>query len=122
MHEMSIVEALLEAVEKETRAYPEARVSVLRVRVGQLRQVVPAMLEFNFQAVVPGTPLAGARLEIESVPARARCRECQAEFAVEENWFECPTCHSANGQLLAGDEMTLVTIEMENVPASASIS
>ncbi len=113
MHEMSIVEALLEAVGSELRAHPGARVRAVCVRVGQLRLVEPSMLEFCYDVAVPGTPLEGSRLEIQQVDASARCDVCSLEFAVEENWFECPRCHSAGTRLLTGQELDLVGIELE---------
>ena len=115
MHEMSIVEALLEAVQRACADAMrcEARVLAVHVRVGQLRQVVPETLQFCYEAATRDTVLAGSQLEIEKVPATARCRECRAEFAVEENWFECPRCQSAGAELLTGRELDLISIELE---------
>ncbi len=113
MHEMSIVESLVESVQQETRAYPGARVATVRVRVGKLRLVVPEVMETCYAAATLDTPLAGSRLELEQVAATARCPQCQNEFAVEEQWFECPKCHAAGGELLTGQELDLVNIELE---------
>jgi hydrogenase nickel incorporation protein HypA/HybF len=118
MHEVAIVEALIEAVRGELRAYPGATVTKVRVRVGALRQVVPGVMTFCFNAAIRDTNLAGASLEVEEVPARARCPQCRAEFAVEENWFECPHCATAGSDLLAGNELDLTGIELaEACPA-----
>lgn len=108
MHEMSIVEALLDEVNAQGRAHPGARIVAVRVRIGALRQVVPETLEFCWHAVSPDV-----RLEIEPVAARARCRTCRAEFAVEEDWFECPRCQLVGAELLSGKELDLMSIEME---------
>ena len=116
MHEMSIVAALLERVENELCAHPRGRVRAVRVRVGCLRQVEPGTLQFCFDAAVMGTSLADSHLQIEVVEARARCMECEHEFAVEDNWFECPRCHSLNGRLLTGNELLLTGIEIEAEP------
>ena len=113
MHEMSIVEALLEAVQREIRAHASARVIAVRVRIGRLRQVVPKTLKFCYQAGVRDTPLDGSRLDIEEVASTARCAQCQAEFAVEEDWFECPRCQSVGAELLTGRELDLMSIELE---------
>jgi hydrogenase nickel incorporation protein HypA/HybF len=113
MHEMSLVEGLLQAVRGELRAYPEARVRAVRVRVGQLRQVEPAVLEFCYDAAVRETPLAGSRLEIQTVAAAAICDSCGLEFQVGEHWFECPSCHSSGARVLAGDEVLLTGIDLE---------
>ena len=114
MHEMSIVESLLQSVETEIRRYPGARVQTVRVQLGQLRLVQPLMLQLCYEAAVQGTPLAGSQLEIESINASARCRVCSLTFPVDESWFECPRCHSTDAQLLAGDELLLANIVLEN--------
>ena len=112
MHEMSIVEALLETVCRELRAHPDARVRTLCIRIGRLRQVEPDMLRFCYEAAAQGTQLADSHLEIEQLVARARCDICSLEFEVEENWFECPRCHTARAQLIAGRELDLMSIEL----------
>jgi hydrogenase nickel incorporation protein HypA/HybF len=115
MHEMSIIEALLETVRGELRAHPGARVKTVRLRVGQLRQIEPHTLEFCYDAAVRGTPLVDSRLEIQPVAASARCDVCSLEFPVEESWFECPRCRSAGARLLQGDELLLTSLEIEDV-------
>jgi hydrogenase nickel incorporation protein HypA/HybF len=120
---MSIVEALMEAVQLESRVHSGApastpggaRVLAVHVRVGKLRQVVPETLQFCYEAATRDTALAGSRLVIEAVPATARCRECRAEFAVEENWFECPRCQTVGAELLTGQELDLTSIELEEL-------
>jgi len=121
MHEMSIIESLVEAVQQELRAYPAAAVLAVRVRVGALRQVVPESLELCFAAATRDTPLAGARLELEQVAATARCPQCRHEFAVEERWFECPKCQSVGGELLTGQELNLINIELEETGAAVPV-
>jgi hydrogenase nickel incorporation protein HypA/HybF len=113
MHEFSLVEALVEAVGAELKSRPGARPRAVRIRVGELRQVEPSTMEFCWEAATQDTPLAGARLQIERVDARARCPRCRSEFAVRENWFECPSCRALGGELLAGRELSLVAIELD---------
>jgi hydrogenase nickel incorporation protein HypA/HybF len=114
MHELSIVEALLDAVREALRPYPDAQVQTVRVRVGALRQVVPDILTFCFTAGTRDSDLASASLELEEVPARARCRQCQHNFPVDDNWFECPRCHATDGALVTGNELELTSLELED--------
>ena len=120
MHEMSIVCELLDVVRRELAVYPDAHVRTVRVRIGSLRQVVPDMLQFAYEAASCGTDLDGSQIEIESVPAVARCDVCSLQFAVEENWFECPRCQSARGRLIAGSELELVDLDIEQPQANAA--
>jgi hydrogenase nickel incorporation protein HypA/HybF len=109
---MSIVTALLDAVRKEVRAHADRAVLTVRVRVGALRLVVPDIMQNCYAAATRDTALAGSRLELEEVPARARCHQCHTEFPVEDNWFQCPACTAADGELLAGNELDLTGIEL----------
>ena len=117
MHELSIAEELANVIRSELCAHPGARVTTAYVRVGALRLIEPLMLEFCFEVMTRNTSLAGARLCIEPVEAAARCRKCSLEFAVEDKWFECPRCHEGDGDLLRGDDLLLVGLDIEAKPS-----
>ena len=114
MHELSIAEDLVRAIGGELRRYPNTRLKSALVRVGALRLIEPTTLERCFEAAVSDSPLAGAQLRVEQVKASARCRKCCLEFAVEDRWFECPRCGETGSELLRGDELQLVSLELEN--------
>jgi len=113
MHELSIVEELVRAIREELSRRPQARLKSVLVRVGTLRLIEPATLQCCFEAATADTPLAGAQLRLEPVEARARCRACRLEFAVKDQWFECPHCGDTGSELLRGDELQLVSLEIE---------
>ena len=120
MHELSIAEELASVIRKELCAHPGAHVNTAYVRIGTLRLIEPVMLDFCFEVLTRNTPLAGARLCIERVEATARCRKCSLEFAVEDKWFECPRCHEGDGDLLRGDDLLLVGLDIETNPNPTS--
>lgn len=97
----------------QARQAGASRVHVIRLRIGALSGVVPDALEFAFEALAPGTPAAGARLVIEHVPARFWCGTCAREFESDDLLAECPGCHSASGELRAGREMELASLEID---------
>ena len=79
MHELSIVQALLDtALEHAERAHAHAICS-LRVQVGALSGIDPESLAFAFDIASGGTPAKGAELHVQIVPPRARCQVCGAE-------------------------------------------
>ena len=80
MHELGIVQGLVEAVSERVGA--QARVTEVHLRVGRLSGVLPDAMRFCFDVVAAGTPLEGARLDIEEPDGLARCRACGAEFDV----------------------------------------
>ncbi len=113
MHELSIAEALVKAVKREIGARPLGAVKAIHVQVGQLRLIEPVTLRTCYEATARENGLYGSRLDIETVPARAQCQECGERFAVDEPAFLCPHCDSADVELLAGKELTLTEIELE---------
>lgn len=89
------------------------RVTALRLRIGALSGVVPAAMQFAWEVVRRDTPLAAARLEIETVGAACWCATCRAEFASGEFLSECPRCHDLSGDLRRGRELEIAAVELE---------
>ncbi len=73
MHELSIGSAIVDTAVRHAAGRQVTRVTV---RIGRLRQVVPASLTFCFGLVARDTVCDGAVLELEVVRARLRCEEC----------------------------------------------
>jgi hydrogenase nickel incorporation protein HypA/HybF len=111
MHEYSLVQALLERVEREARSRSATAVHRLRLRVGELAGVEPALFESAYAMCREGTLCANAELVLEPVPVRWACGACGREIATG-SVLSCSAC-GAPGRLLAGDEIVLQTIEME---------
>ena len=87
MHELSITRSIVEACSERARG---ARVLRVTLEVGTLSCIMPDALRFCFDVCTRGTPLDGSRLEIFSVPGRARCRECGAELELKSLLDACP--------------------------------
>jgi hydrogenase nickel incorporation protein HypA/HybF len=109
MHELSLSSAIVNTVAKHARGRP---VSVVSLRVGALRQVVPDTLGFYFEFVARDTVCAGARLEQELVPARLRCGACEREWELDLPLFVCEGCGRA-AEVVAGNEFEVESIEVE---------
>ena len=116
MHELSLSSAIVNTVVKHAEG---RRVTVVSVRVGQLRQVVPDTLEFYFGFVARDTVCEGARLEQELVPAALRCGDCDHTWEVDFPVFRCPACGSAGADIETGDEFEVESIEVEEAECIA---
>jgi hydrogenase nickel incorporation protein HypA/HybF len=111
MHELSLADAIVSALLKMCEDEAWGRVKKVRLRVGALRQVFPEMLEFAFSTVVKDTALSGALLEIEEIPLEWRCLECGNRW--REDSGVCPLCGSFNRETLAGMELEIHSVEVE---------
>ena len=116
MHELSLSSAVVNTVVKHADDRP---VSVVTMRIGRLRQVVPDTLEFYFGFVARGTVCEGARLEQEVVAARLRCGACEREWEIDFPDFRCPTCGRADVEVIAGNEFEVESIEVEEAACTA---
>ena len=117
MHELSLSSAIVNTVVKHAQGRP---VSVVSMRIGALRQVVPDTLDFYFGFVAEGTVCEGARLEQELLPARLRCAVCTREWEIELPIFMCPNCGaSGRVEVASGDEFEVESIEVEEAECIA---
>jgi hydrogenase nickel incorporation protein HypA/HybF len=112
VHELSLSSAIVNTVVKHADG---RRVSVVNLRVGHLRQVVPDSLEFYFEFVARDTVCEGARLEQELVPAALRCGACAAGWEMDLPFFRCPECGSGEVTVESGNEFEVESIEVEEV-------
>jgi len=110
MHELSLSGAVVNTVVKHAGSRP---VSLISLRVGRLRQVVPETLDFYFEFVARGTVCEGARLEQEIVEASLRCNPCAREWEIEIPAFRCPTCGGSDVAVATGEEFEVESIEVE---------
>ncbi len=115
MHELSIATSILDAVETEAEKHPEARFTVVGLRIGEVSGVDIDSLTFGWEAITKDSRWEGLKLAIEQVPRRNRCRECCHEFAVRDYEIQCPRCNSLATENLGGDEMDLAYIEAEEL-------
>jgi hydrogenase nickel incorporation protein HypA/HybF len=113
MHELSIMESALSLALERTQTAGGNRVYVIRLRIGALSGVAPDALQFAFDTLVAGTPAEGAELQIDEVPARFWCAACGHEFQAEDMLGECPDCHQPSGDVRAGRELELASMEIE---------
>jgi hydrogenase nickel incorporation protein HypA/HybF len=117
MHELSLSGAIVNTVVKHAEGRP---VSLVSLRVGALRQVVPDTLEFYFEFVSKGTVCEGARLEQELIPALLHCAGCEREWTIDMPIFMCPTCGSAGRvEVASGEEFEVESIEVEETECIA---
>jgi hydrogenase nickel incorporation protein HypA/HybF len=115
MHEMGIA---MEIVRIATSSIPDTieniRVKSVNLKIGKMAAVVPESLSFCFDIATKETPLSGAKLNIEEIPAVARCKLCDNEWSVSGLTFNCTSCNSGSIDILSGRELEIVSIDVED--------
>jgi hydrogenase nickel incorporation protein HypA/HybF len=110
MHELSVASALIDTALRHAEDRP---VSTVAVRVGALRQVVPESLRFYWEIVSRDTVCEGATLTLEEIALELACEDCGRRWSPEIPAFRCPDCHSVAVTALAGEELDVEYIEVE---------
>jgi hydrogenase nickel incorporation protein HypA/HybF len=117
MHELSIVQSLLAVIEDEMAKHGKEKLLGVKVMHGRLAAVVPEALDMAFTVLTADTRLAGARLVMEELPVRLRCRACGHEFSLETGsapFAPCPACGEELGHtVLSGRELYIDYLELE---------
>ena len=112
MHELAICQALISQVD-DIAGQRMASVRQVRVGIGALSGIEPRLLESAYPLACAGTRAEGSVLEIEHTDVRVRCRSCGAETTVAPNRLVCGSCGDWHTDLLAGDELLLLRVELE---------
>jgi len=113
MHELSIVANLFEILEDQAKQKKAKKIITVKLKVGKLSGVVPEFLETAFDVYKKETIAERARLEVEEVPLRVKCRRCGTEITKDDFIFICSACGSRELKTLSGTELLLEKIEME---------
>ena len=116
MHELSIVEAIIDQVEREIqRSGHHGRVTRLDLAIGRLSGVSVDSVRFAFELLAPGTFLERAEVRIEEPRASCVCRTCGRRTEIDELVVDCPRCGSADISIEGGRDLLLQTIDLEEL-------
>jgi hydrogenase nickel incorporation protein HypA/HybF len=112
MHELSVCQGLLDQVSGIARQHQAIGVKRIRLRIGPLSGVEPQLLAQAFPLASAGSIAEHAELEIETLAVRVRCATCGAETDAAANRLVCGACGDWHTQLISGDELLLVSVEL----------
>ena len=113
MHELSICQGLMRQVSQLAADNAASAVTLVRLRVGGLSGVEPPLLERAFEIARAGTVAENAELEIEEGPVVVKCQDCGGRSAVPVNRLVCQYCGEWRVNVIEGEELLLLSVEME---------
>lgn len=113
MHEYSIVQSLLDMCEDQAKQNDAEKITKLVVKIGKLSGVEPHLLQTAFETFKEKTVCDGAEFVMNVQDVVVKCRSCDAESVITDNNFRCPKCESTDITIIDGEEMFLMSLEME---------
>ncbi len=103
MHELGIVCAVIDTIDKLCVEQDVPYVDTVVLEVGELSGMVPAYIEDCYPAVTYNKErFKDSKLRIDVVEGEAKCQKCGEVFNVVANEGYCPKCDSFDKDVLSG--------------------
>jgi hydrogenase nickel insertion protein HypA len=113
MHEYSVVQALLEQIETVAKENDAQKVTKIIVKIGVMSGVEPYLLETAFNTFKEKSICDGAEFVMNIQPLTIECQACKGISELEKIRYCCPRCESTDVKVVDGEDMFLMTLEME---------
>ncbi len=114
MHEVHLVRAIVDTVEKQARAQHAKRVKSLKIRFNALTSHGADHVQFSFDVVKKEHPLIQeAILELHEVDPTLACTSCRHTFRGKHLPEVCPKCGSLEVKPVNSIDMVLESFEIE---------
>jgi hydrogenase nickel incorporation protein HypA/HybF len=116
MHEFSLVESLLDEVERVGVTRPGVMILEITIDCGPLSGVEPELLHLAFESLAPPRLGENCRLRINDIPLEATCRDCHSLCFPSLGDIRCHVCGSRQVNITQGDGLILrsITLSEEN--------
>ncbi len=112
MHEMSVVQALVKQCEKEAKKNGAEKILEIYLKIGILSGIEVHFLQSAYEMFKFGTICEEAILHVDIQQIVVKCKECQKTSTLEKYEFICPTCKSTELEVIDGEDMMLMRLEM----------
>jgi len=121
MHEFSTAVNIIEAVKRAATSYGATRVVRITLQIGKLSMLNHDQLLFGLEIASKGTVAEDAKINIEPLPTKIRCKQCNTESNVTQKGslydilssLKCPKCESKDVDVSQGRECVVKDIQAE---------
>ncbi len=113
MHEYSIVQSLLDSCEQNAIQNDATKVVKVVIKIGVMSGVEPELLKTAFNTFKEKTICEEAEFVVNIQQVLVKCRECLKESELKSLEYTCPNCESVNLEVLDGEDMFLMSLEMQ---------
>lgn len=120
MHELAICQSLMDQVQDIALERNALSVTSIVVGMGPLSGVEAQLLKNAYTVASAGTVAEDAELIIENLPIRVKCGQCGCESDASPNKLVCKQCGDWRTTLVSGDELMLMSVELEKPKEAAS--
>jgi hydrogenase nickel incorporation protein HypA/HybF len=120
LHELALCEWVLLQVLAVAASQNVQHVGRIILHIGPLADLEPDLVRFAFPIVAAGTPCERTTLKIEPALVEVCCRVCCARSNVPANRLFCAGCGTSRVDLIGGDGLSSVCVELSDLPSEWS--
>ena len=113
MHEYPITLSIVKISNEEALKHKAKKITEIRLKIGELSGLVPESLQIYFDMISKGTISEGAKLVVEKISIKFRCKDCGNESGVVGGIYKCPKCDSKDIKIINGNEYLIDSMEVE---------
>jgi len=113
MHEYSVVQALLNQCEEVAQDNNATKVKRVICKIGVMSGIEVHLLQVAFDTFKEKTICEEAELVLNIQKLKLECKECANVFEVDEVRYFCDKCESLRIKVIDGEDMYLMSLEME---------
>lgn len=110
MHELSIVMSIVDIAIQQANNANASVIEEIEIDIGTLSGVEMDALEFAWNQGVKQTILEKANKKINRIEAKAKCLDCNAQFAIENYYDACPVCGEHFLDIIQGKELRVKSL------------
>jgi len=113
MHEYSIVQSLLDQCEENARINNATKITKVVVKIGVMSGVEPDLLQIAFDTFKEGTMCENCEYIQQIQPIVISCHKCNTKSTLHKNEYCCPKCQSIELDVIDGEDLLLMQLELE---------
>jgi hydrogenase nickel incorporation protein HypA/HybF len=110
MHEYPITQRIIEIADEYALKHNVMEVKQINLIVGDYSGYVASSIELYFDIIAEGSSCEKAKLNIERIQPKLKCRKCNELFVRKPFAFECPYCQGEGGPTEIGKEFYIKSI------------
>ena len=113
MHELPITQSLLKIALDHADKANAQQITGINIVMGELSSMVDDSIQFYWEIIAKDTIAEKATLHFRRVPAELQCMTCFEKYHPTEQELICPKCGSVGAKIIAGEEFSLESIDVE---------
>ena len=110
MHELSIVMSVIEIAQQHAARANADTIDEIELDIGSMSSIEMSAWDFAWKQAVTDTILENAVSKINLIKAKAKCNDCDAEFAIQHYYDACPVCGQHLISIIQGKELRVKSL------------